>query len=434
MAVAASLLGPAVAAADGWTGPEDVGLPAVTDANVAVRANGEAAAVWSALDRGFVASVRSPSGDWTRVRTLVRIDEVDDLRAEQVAIAGDGTAIALWAQAGRPPAPYLVKASVRPPGGRFGRPVTIGRGGRAGIPEPRLTLRAGRAAIVWTSGAGAKLVWRTRQGHFTAPRQMPWGSEVDVALDRSGRLHVLFARPKSASDYCPENAVWTASGRRRGRFSAPRRVADESAMDLAVAVARDGDAIAVWRGFSCDRDEAEPPGVTRVRAAIAPAGRRFRAPRTLTPDDERALGTRLVVGPRGDALVTWESPVFWVPPAGPHRVYAWVAARPAGGRFGAAQPLSPPGLTVTTPALAVDRNGIATAAFMVHARLRELHVTRGPTTTPLPPATPLAAVDDPPQYGDHWYAPDLAAAGRRTLLVWPRGPDRRLVAYAARGG
>jgi hypothetical protein len=205
-------------------------------------------------------------------------------------------------------------------------------------------------------------------------------------------------------------------------------------MDLAIEVARDGDAIAVWRGFSCDRDEAEPPGVTPVRAAIARAGHHFGAPRTLTPDDERALGTRLAVGPRGDALVTWESPVFWTPPGGPYRVYAWVAARPAGGRFGAAQPLSPPGLNATPPALAVDRNGIATAAYMLDAAGGELHVARGATTAPLPPAVPLAGPADSPEFGQYGYAPDLASAGRRTLLVWARGADRRLVAYAARSG
>lgn len=431
IAVAACLLGPAVAGAEGWTGPEDVGPPAVSGARVAIRANGEAVAVWSALDRGLVAAVRSPSGDWMRPRLLVRDGAFDDMRAVQVAIADDGTAIAVWAQTRRSPAPWVVKASVRPPGGRFARPVTVARVARATRPEPRLTLRSGRAAIVWTSGDGAKLVWRTRRGHFTAPRQMPWGSEVDAALDRSGRLHVLFARPKSVSDYCPDNAVWTVSGRRGERFTAPRRVADESAMDLAIEIARDGDAIAVWRGFSCDRDQAEPPGATRVRAAIARAGHHFGAPRTLTPDGEAALGTRLAVGPHGDALVSWESPYVWVPPGTQPRVRAWVAARPAHGRFRAAQPLSPPGLNATPPALAVDRSGIATAAYMVDAAGGELHVARGPTTAPLPPAVPLAGPEDSPEFGQYGYAPELAAAGRRTMLLWARGQDHRLIAYAA---
>jgi hypothetical protein len=425
IAVTACLLAPASAAAQDWTGPDDAGRPASGTPGVAVRANGEAVAVWSSPG-GFVAAVRDPSGDWARARALVRSGDVDDLRSEQVAIAGDGTAIAVWAQSGRTPAPWLVKASLRPPGGRFARPVTIARAARAERPDPRLTVRGGMAAIVWSSGNGAKLVWRTRRTGFTAPRKMPWGSEVDAALDRSGRLHVLFARPKS-SGRCPENAVWTVTGRYGERFTAPRLVADESAMDLAVEVARHGDAITVWRGFSCDIDKAEPPGMTPVRAAIARDGRRFRAPRTLTPAHEDGLSTRLAVGPRGDALVTWERPER------ASGVGAWIAVRPAGGRFGAAQPLSPPGLNVSTPSLAVDREGTATAAFVRRTQLPELYVTRGPTATPLPPAVPLARWEDAGP-GDQWSGTtSLAASGDRAVLLWSRDEDHHLAAYAARG-
>jgi hypothetical protein len=429
VAVTGCLLGPPAAAADVWTGPEDAGPPSVSIPHVAVRANGEAVAIWHSADAGLVVAVRRSSGAWTRARSLVRIGDLD-LRREQVAIAGDGTAIAVWTQAGRPPAPFLVRASVRLPGGPFGRPVTIGRAARSERPEPRLTVRAGMAAIVWGSGDGTKLVWRTRRGGFTAPRRMPWGSEVDAALDRTGRLHVLFARPTSSRS-CAKNAVWTVTGRYGGRFSERRLVADESAKDVAIEVARDGEAIAVWRGFSCDLDEAEPPGATPVRAAIARDGGRFRAPRTLTPDGEAALSTRLVVGPRGDALVTWEWPWYWARPEPAARVVAWVAVRPAGGRFGAAQPLSPPGMSATTPAIAVDRQGIATAAVVVRAAVEELHVTRGPTATPLPPATPLTRSTDPPASVEPSYAAALAAAGDRTVLLWSRGPDHRLDAYAA---
>jgi hypothetical protein len=196
-------------------------------------------------------------------------------------------------------------------------------------------------------------------------------------------------------------------------------------MDVSVAVPRDGDTIAAWRRLACD-DGAEPPNATTVRAAIARGSERFGAPQTLTPPGLGGLDPRLTVGPRGDALVTWNVSTLsaWREPVD----FAWAAIRPADGHFGTAQSLAPPGLTTTRPALAVDRHGTATAAFMARPGVPELRVVRGPTGPPLPASVTLATAGES-QAGDHVFGTAAAAAGDVTVVLWSRGPDDDLVAF-----
>jgi hypothetical protein len=398
---------PAAAGADAWQDPVRLGATEISSPHVAVRANGEAVALWTREQTRLVAAFRRPSGAWSKARRLAR---GRDITGEQVAIDRGGRAIAVWLER-----PGRVMASARAPGGRFGKPVRLGRGARGSL---HLALRSGRAAVTWATSRGVRLAWG-RHGVFQRPRRMrSWGSDAAVALGRAGRLHVLFARRKG---------IFTVSGRPGGGFRAPRRLA--TGTSPMIAVAGRGDVVAAWADWA--REEAiEPPSPRPIRAAIAAPGHRFGALQRVTPDVPRALAPRLAVGPRGDALITWSYAGFDYPVPG---IRAWVAARPAGGAFGPAQPLSAPGEEATTPAVAVDRHGTATVAFAARSAATELRVTRGPVGGPLPVPTVLATSPVPPAGATAWCGADAAAAAGLTVLLWSRGPSNQMAAFSAGG-
>jgi len=401
---------PAAARADVWQGPVELGATEGSYPHVAMRANGEAVALWTLGESRVVAAFRRPSGRWSRARVVARGEGIID---EQLALDRDGTAIAVWVQE-----PGRVMAVVRRPGGRFGTPMRIGRRSIQLDLPLHLAVRDGRAAVTWAHCDGVRLVWRTR-GTFRRPERMrSWGSDAAVALTRDGRLHVLFARGKG---------IWTTSVRTGRPFTAPRRLARGGWP--AIAAGDRGDVVAAW-GDWWNHDYAEPPGPGRIWAAIARSGHRFGAPRLVTPDMPRALAPRLAVGPRGDVLVTWSYAGFDFPAP---EVRAWVTARPAGRPFLPAQPLSAPGVDATTPAVAVDRRGVATVAFGTHGAAAELRVTRGPIGTALPAATALASSTGAPAVPAPWFGTDVAAAGGLTALLWSRGVSDRMLAFSAGG-
>lgn len=416
--LALALPASAAARADVWAGPVRIGATDGSYPHVAVRANGEAVALWTLGEKRVVAAFRRPSGDWSRARVVARAGEIID---EQVAIDRDGSAIAVWVQQ-----PGRVMASVRRPGGRFGTPVQLGRRAlRLDLPL-HLAVLHGHAAVTWTQAGDVRLAWRSR-GHFQRPRRMrTWGSDAAIALGRDGRLHVLFARARKAG-YTLPTSIWATSGRPGQKFTAPRRLG--SGESPTIAVAGNGDVVAAWGAWRT-KDTAEPVGPGPIWAAIARPGHRFAAPQLVTPDAPRALAPRLAAGPRGDALVTWSYAGFDFPAP---EVRAWVAARPAGGAFLPAQPLSAPGVDTTTPAVAVDRHGIASVAFATRGDVAELRVARGSLGTPLPPPTVLATSSGQPDAATAWFGTDAAAADGLTVLLWSRAPSDWLDAFSAGG-
>ncbi len=88
-------------------------------------------------------------------------------------------------------------------------------------------------------------------------------------------------------------------------------------------------------------------------------------------------------------------------------------------------------MDATTPAVAVDRQGLATVAFATRGDVAELRVARGPVGAPLPPPTVLATSSVESGDATAWFGTDAAAADGLTVLLWSRGPADRLNAFSA---
>lgn len=119
-----------------------------------------------------------------------------DAGAPLVAIARDGTAIAVWSQPQTSPAGRTdVAAAVRPPGGAFGSPVVLSPGTDSAFPGAVEFDRAGNAIVMITTDLGnggvgkqrAELISRPAGGGFSAPSPV-YTTVGDAALNQDGQL------------------------------------------------------------------------------------------------------------------------------------------------------------------------------------------------------------------------------------------------------
>ena len=206
------------------------------------------------------------------------------LRGARLAASAAGhVALAFWQDRGT--AGDRVLVALRDPGGRFGRPVALTRG----------RVRSVAVAV--------------------GP-----GGDVLVAWDAAGRVRTRFKR---------------AAAR---RFATTETIGSEPAYSarLRAAVTAGGRAYVAWSAQR--RTEGGERGPVFVQAAVRPSGGRFRAAQLLERQDaERPQGpVGLATGPGRDATVAWTGA-----DGSTARVRAAVTG--AGGRFGPAGDVSPPG-------------------------------------------------------------------------------------------
>jgi PKD domain len=129
--------------------------------------------------------------------------------------------------------------------------------------------------------------------------------------------------------------------------AAPGFVTDETLAPTAIdapmlAMAPNGYTIIVW---------AEAPAAdVLLRVSTRPPGGPWSSPQTLDASGDWKYDLHVAVNSAGDAAVTWSE----LPVAGPT---VYVATRPAGGSFGAAEPL---GARTLSPAVGVDGSGRVT--------------------------------------------------------------------------
>ena len=125
-------------------------------------------------------------------------------------------------------------------------------------------------------------------------------------------------------------------------------VAGDDSLDPQVAFDSTGNAIAVWSEFT--------GGKSRIHAAFRPAGGSFGGDQTISPGGQSASKPQISFDASGDAVAAW-----YRFDGATDRIQA--AIRPAGGSFGTAETLSPPGFESFNPRVQagpnVDANGVA---------------------------------------------------------------------------
>ena len=296
----------------------------------------------------------------------------------QVAVDGHGTAIAVWSRSNG--TNLIVQAAARAAGGSFGAPQDLSAvGQKAGFAQVAIDGQ-GNAIAVWSRFDGTNFIvqaaaraaasrrrWRyftpKRGGSFGAPQDLSAASQdafnPQVAFDGQGNAIAVWHRFDAGTNTIVQAAARAADSRRRRRYFTPKRggsfgapqdlsAAGQNASFPEVAVDGQGNAIAVWRRFDGTN--------FIVQAAARAAGGSFGAPQDLSAAGQKAGFPEVAVDGQGNAIAVWQR-------FDGTNFIMQAAVRAAGGSFGAPQDLSAAGQTANDPQVAVDGQGNAIAVW-----------------------------------------------------------------------
>ena len=285
---------------------DSVGIALATDQA------GGAIIVWDGAfaDRGVHAVVRSAGGGFSKP---VNLGDGDGL-SPQVAIDQAGDAIVVWE--GLPGTSSGVQAVLRPAGGSFSKPVNLSadrqrnHGALVLTRDAQVAIdQAGNAIVVWTRYTGkrsvVRAVLRPAGGRFSKPvnlsTQRQNAYDAQVAIDQAGNAIVVWARSRGKRSVV--QAVLRPAG---GSFSKPvnlSRVSKRGDVSPEVAINPSGDAVVGWVRH------VTKSGIWRVQAAMRPAGGDFSKPVNLSPAFRDKGGFTVTpdvaISPSGSAIVVW---------------------------------------------------------------------------------------------------------------------------------
>ena len=313
-------------AASSWSPPVQLPAGCVSSGSVpglAVNAAGAEAAAGSQLNAGNSSSVlvcTSADGQaWPAPAT------VGQGASAAVALAPDGRAVTAWS--GGPYTAPVIQASVRPPGGTWSAPVTVGtdaRGPLIGID------RSGNAIIAWMGATGTIHTASLPAGGSWTPAQTLAttnnGSGLAMAVNSAGSAVLTWAAKGTGV------GTYADSGTILGGFAAPVKVGlpPYPGGRTSVALNDAGQAVMVWaRGL----------GAANVAATRSAAGT-WSAAVQLSANEAGNLN--VAIDGAGDAVATFEQ---YVPNTSIVALYA--SKLPAGGSWGPPALLSAPGDSVS---------------------------------------------------------------------------------------
>ena len=314
-------------------------------------------------------------GSWTRATALSSPRLI--ARSPEVGVDGAGVALAVWQEVANFGASGVVRASARPPGGAWERPVTLGGPGSR---EPAFSAAAAGALAAWvTDEPGGAAVWASAHrldGGWDPPRRLSPSPSA-----ASGPAVAVNAIGEAVVAWHQDGAILAATRRKDGTWTAAERISGEVPVHVGsgrpaawAAIDSAGGEVVAWHA------RARPETVDVV-AATRPAGGDWRAPQTVSQPSARGAGAPAVALRDGRALVVWSQPRG--------ATAAVLMAREAGvrtGRWSAPERVSSPGESpATAPRLAIDARGRAVCAYQAR---RGLVVAERPPA-PRPARTPV---------------------------------------------
>jgi hypothetical protein len=293
----------------------------------------------------------APDGTLGRVRALTTA--LGLTYQVKLAVNRHGDAIALWNES------EDTRASYRPAGGRFSRPVTIFRGRSGDYPDRAAAIGADGRAIVVDAGAVVRARVRTRNGRFSRVMSVGRGNgstQASAAVSNGGEAIVAWGS-QDAGEEANEPWVIRAARLRRGarRFSVTQTLDPGSAIArpegrIALAFTPGGKATIAWSAIGAQN-------TFPVMAAAAKHGGRFEHAQQLAPAG--AVGD-VAVRADGAAVVVWSKL------AGPQQpIQIFGSVRPAGTpAFGSPEAIGSPDVAISPPLVAFDpASGRPTAAW-----------------------------------------------------------------------
>ena len=241
-----------------------------------------------------------------------------------VALAPDGRAVTAWL--GGPFTAPVIQASVRPPGGTWSAPVTVG----SDASGPLIGIdRSGNAIIAWAAAGTIHTASLPAGGSWTPVRTLAtnYGSGLAMAVNSAGSAVLTWATK------APGPGTYADSGTILGGFAAPVKVGlpPYPGGRTSVALNDTGQAAMVW---------AQGLGAVNVAATRSAAGT-WSAPVQLSSNEGGNLS--VAIDGAGDAVATFEQDV---PNTSIIALYA--SKLPAGGSWGPPALLSAPGDSVSS--------------------------------------------------------------------------------------
>jgi PKD domain len=340
-----------------WQQPRDLSRPSLQARapQVTFDAEGNAVAVWERFDgmRLVVqtASFSASTERWSIPQTLS--GPGGDSLSPEVAVDGDGNALAVWARSGA--GRWAVQSAYRPRRGLWGQAQTIVSAVEVVSPQVIFDVRGG-AVAAWAALIGTSWSIETADrppgGPWSAPEVLAASGEyprVRLLLGVDGRGNV-FALWEGLNGVRPavEAAVRPAS---QGRWSPARQLSDDTgdAVSPQLAVDSRGDAVAVW---------ARSDGNSWVvQSAQRRAEKSWDPPATLSSSSRDAVAPAVALDPRGNALAVWTrsngANSFVRSSYCPSRTGVWSPARS----------ISAPGGDAVAPAVAMDGRGNGTIVW-----------------------------------------------------------------------
>ena len=307
-----------------WSAP--VQLPGSCGSSVAVNRAGAMAAggTFTAADgTTHVQVCTSPDGKaWQATDLGPGGDQPHGGQHPVMALSPDGRAVALWGSTVGCPAScsYILQASVRPPGGSWGAPVTL---------STELNWGAGGLVLGMDGSGNAIAAWvgfYADASHYAVlPAGGTWGPartlstyvqgharNLGLAVSPDGSVIVAYATE--------HDAIWAVSGTVLGGFSAPVFVAagDYSKVSAPkVALDDAGNASLVWSQ------------TTRTEAATRSPGGTWSAATVLASQSSSSVAT--AIDGAGNAISVFGSSYSWHLAGGSWRPAAALPAGSSGG-------------------------------------------------------------------------------------------------------
>ena len=271
---------------------------------IAFAPDGAAIAIWAAEIGGewmIQSATRPPGGGFGPPEDLS--DASSLASGPQVAVAPDGTAIAVWSI--KEGVFDVVQTAIRPPGGTFGPPLRISTAGR-NADDPRLAIAPdGATTAVWRQqslGSSIRTIYsatRPPGGAFGAPVELsePGGGarQAQIAIGSDGIATVTWRR-----EYDDHAAIQASTRPPGGVFSSPAvdiSEIDQDATDPQVAIAPDGTTTVIWQ---------QEGSKNVIQAATRPPGGSFGTPIDLSPLDNDSYAPQIGIAPDGVATAVWE--------------------------------------------------------------------------------------------------------------------------------
>jgi hypothetical protein len=381
--LALAVLPAAASAAPGWTATSEIAESGGTgELDVAVDRAGNAVLIGTWRLTVSVAS-RTADGEWSQSQSIGTWGS-----SPSVAIAPDGTAIAVWARMTMAPE-YEVWTASRDAAGSWSEAELLSSAD-ASVQPPRPTLvvdRAGNATVAWVQNCSVYSARRPANGEWSPPTAI-WTDPAPAELSEPCSNYRL--------ESAPDQAMF-----------------GQAVHDLGVDAA--GNVTVVWRSGG----NIIPFNQKTIRAAVRPAGgsSSWSAARTIAPATPKARAPRIQVWEDGRAIVTW----------GIEALGARAAVRPAGADqpFGAPQPLSEVGSP--DPVAGYDGHGNATVAWEGPAAGEE-PATLQARTLGVGGSWGVAATAATLEEGTVAMNPRLVVSqGGDTILAWNREGGQRLL-------